>query len=84
MLRSILKHYTGLVVIVVGLLFLSGGFLYDILFAGIPYQDPPPALQQQYAASAATAQTLYIIGIAIVLLGIVINIVQRMRRRSRA
>jgi hypothetical protein len=80
--RPVLQRYAGLLVIVVGLLFLSGGFLYDILFAGIPYQDPPPALQQQYAASAATAQTFYIIGIVIVLLGIVITVVQRMRQRG--
>lgn len=82
MSRPVLQRYAGLLVIVVGLLFLGGGFIYDVLFAGIPYQDPPPALQQQYAANAATAQMLYTFGIVIVLLGIVIAVVQRVRRRS--
>ncbi len=72
----------GLVVIGVGLLFLGGGFLYDVLFAGIPYQDPPPTLQQQYAANAAIAQTLYALGGVIILLGIVISVVQWVRRRG--
>lgn len=82
MLRSVFKRYASLVVIVVGLLLLGGGFIYDVLFAGIPYQDPPPALQQQYAANAATAQMLYTFGIVIVLLGIVLSVVQWVRRRA--
>jgi hypothetical protein len=58
------------------------GFVYDVLFAGIPYQDPTPALQQQYAANAAVAQTLYTLGIWIIVLGALISLVQWIRRRA--
>ena len=82
MLRSVLTRHIGPVVIGVGLLFLGGGFIFDVLFAGIPYQDPPPALQQQYASNAAIAQALYALGGLIILLGLVISIVQWARRRG--
>lgn len=44
-LRALLLALFGL-----GLLVIAAGFLYDLAFAGIPYQDPPAELQAQYEA----------------------------------
>jgi len=45
-----------------GLLTIAAGFLYDLSYAGIPYQDPPPALQQQYEADQNTAACIMTLG----------------------
>jgi len=39
---------TGKYTIAIGLLIIVAGFIYDIMFAGIPYQDPPVELQIKY------------------------------------
>ena len=41
-----------------GLLLFSAGFVYDVLFAGMPYQDPTPALEASYAFHAHIAHVL--------------------------
>jgi hypothetical protein len=48
-----------LLVIVLGCMVLTGGFLYDIMFAGIPLQDPPPELLARYNLHASIAGHLY-------------------------
>jgi hypothetical protein len=40
------------VLLAVGLLVVAVGFAYDIAFAGIPFQDPPPELQRRYDRDA--------------------------------
>jgi len=39
-----MKRHWPLVLIIVGITIIFVGFVYDVLFAGIPYQDPTPAL----------------------------------------
>lgn len=34
------------------------GFVYDLAFAGIPYQDPPPELAAGYAFHSQVASTI--------------------------
>jgi len=34
--------------IILGIMVYLAGFAYDVLFAGIPYQDPTPALSARY------------------------------------
>jgi len=45
----------------IGLVFL--GFVYDVLFAGIPYQDPPPELAARYARQAGIAGFISWLGV---------------------
>ena len=45
----------------VGLVFL--GFVYDVLFAGIPYQDPPPELAAEYDRQARVAGFISWLGV---------------------
>lgn len=61
------------------------GFVYDVLFAGIPYQDPTPELQARYDFHSAVAGLLYKSGGFVVLLGLVaIPFILRRRKRTRA
>lgn len=54
-----------------GMLLVMAGFFYDILFAGIPYQDPTPAMQEQYDFHDFIAGLFYKSGAVIFLIGLV-------------
>lgn len=56
-------------VIGIGFATILGGFMYDILFAGIPYQDPPPDLQARYEADQDTAASIMTLGFYITVPG---------------
>jgi hypothetical protein len=47
-----MKRGWPLLLIVAGLLLMVGGFVYDVMFAGIPYQDPTPEMSARYAFHA--------------------------------
>ena len=47
------------------------GFFYEVLFAGIPYQDPTPELQARYDFHGAVAGWFYKTGGIALLLGVV-------------
>ncbi|TWT14854.1 hypothetical protein [Reyranella sp. CPCC 100927] len=51
----------------VGLVFL--GFVYDVLFAGIPYQDPPPELAAEYDRQARVAELISWLGVPLLVTG---------------
>ena len=70
--------------IVAGFALIALGFVYDIMFAGIPFQDPTPALQAQYASDAAIARMIELCGVCLVGLGLVIVLVRRLRGLGRA
>jgi hypothetical protein len=55
----------------IGILIVISGFVYDVVFAGIPYQDPTPELQARYDFHSAVAGSLYTTGGVVFLLGIV-------------
>ena len=43
----------------IGILIVMSGFVYDVLFAGIPYQDPTPELQARYEFHSCVAGWFY-------------------------
>ena len=45
-----------------GLSILCGGFWYSVVFAGLPYQDPPPELAESYAAQNALGDMIMFTG----------------------
>ena len=53
-----------------GLVIVGAGFIYFILFAGIPYQDPTPDLQANYSFHFAIAALLSKTGGIVFLLGL--------------
>ena len=55
----------------IGVLIVMSGFVYDVMFAGIPYPDPTPELQARYDFHSAVAGSLYTTGGVVFLLGLV-------------
>jgi len=51
-----------ILVLIMGIGIIAIGFIYDVFFAGIPYQDPSPALQKQFEFHSAIASYLHISG----------------------
>jgi len=56
---------------ILGIVILVTGFVYDILFAGIPYQDPTPALQARYDCHSSIAGLFYKTGGIVFVVGLV-------------
>jgi hypothetical protein len=74
------------VLLAVGLLVVASGFVYDVVFAGIPFQDPPPDLQRRYDRDARVAARLESFGGYITLAGgiaIVAGWIVRRPQRAR-
>ena len=57
-------------VVVVGILLIVTGFLYDIIFAGIPYQEPTPIMTQEYNYHQYIANSIKRLGLIVVIIGI--------------
>jgi len=55
-----------------GIFIFAAGFIYDVRFAGIPYQDPTPAMQQHYNHEAHIAFVIEIVGSCIFLFGLLL------------
>jgi hypothetical protein len=71
---------------VVGVALLAVGVGYDVFYVGIPYQDPPPALELKYQEDGRTASRIEGWGGDLILLGlgtvVVTQVVLRMHRPS--
>ena len=63
-LRAIVLPLLGIAIVMVG-------FVYDVLFAGIPYQDPTPELQARHSVHSAVASGLYKTGGIALLAGLI-------------
>lgn len=55
--------------VLLGLAALIGGFCYDVIFAGIPYQDPTPEIEQRYEFHSQAAFYLEMAGALILAIG---------------
>lgn len=76
-----MKSFWTLILIAVGFVLIIAGFVYRVMFAGIPYQDPSPELIARYNLHATIAQTITTSGAIAVLAGIVGGIALRLLRR---
>ena len=56
---------------VCGLCLIISGFVYDVLFAGIPYQDPTPELLATWEFHKGIADIFYRTGGLVLLIGII-------------
>jgi hypothetical protein len=68
--------------IVLGCVVVVAGFFYDVMFAGIPYQDPTPELLAHYSFHASVAGYIYKSGFGIIVLGAILSIIRFGARHS--
>ena len=73
------KRYLPLTLILLGIAILFAGFIYDVLFAGIPYQDPTPALLASYEFHSHIASLIRWSGFGVSIIGGMLILVQRMK-----
>jgi hypothetical protein len=76
-----MKRFWPLLLIAGGVLIVFGGFIYDVMFAGIPYQDPTPELSARYARHAHIASMIRWLGGGAFLIGIVAGIIRRVAQK---
>lgn len=72
-----------------GIVLVLVGFVYDLLFAGLPYQDPTPEIQSRWESHKFVANLFYETGGIIFLLGLfaapfVLKIMMRKAPKSAA
>jgi hypothetical protein len=66
-----------------GLFIVIMGFVYDVLFAGIPYQDPTPELQARYDFHSSIASWIQLSGGILFLVGLIaIPIILKKTKKS--
>lgn len=70
--------------IAAGALIALSGFVYDVLFAGIPYQDPTAELAARYEYHAWIASAILRCGICVFLIGAVAGVVFRIAGKPKA
>jgi hypothetical protein len=78
-----MKRLWPIIIILLGITIIFIGFVYDVLFAGIPYQDPTPALQASYDFHAQIASIIRWSGVGIFLMGGIGGIIKRLGRKER-
>ena len=78
-----MKRFWPLLLIIAGLCLLVGGFLYDVMLAGIPYQDPTPEMSARYARHLRIASVTCWVGLGALLFGGIAGIVRLVIRRFR-
>ena len=78
-----MKRSWPLILITTGLILLVGGFIYDVMFAGIPYQDPTPEMSALYSHHAHIASALGGLGAAVILAGTLAGIIRIIVRSRR-
>ncbi len=61
--------------VLLGAILVVAGFTYDILFAGIPPQDPPPDIAANYIFHARIASQTMRAGLLVLLVGLVAAVV---------
>ena len=78
------RHLKSLSVLGLGLAIAVVGLVYDVMFAGIPYQDPTPEMKAEWQRHSDFAATLQAMGGVIFLVGVLAwPVIWRLARDSR-
>lgn len=77
-----LPRFWPLLLIAAGLFLLLAGFVYFVMFAGIPYQDPPPELAAEYDRHVRVASTIADLGLGASLAGLLAGIILLVARQA--
>ncbi len=72
-----MKRRLPFLLFVFGIILILTGFVYDVLFAGIPYQDPTPAMLANYNLHSQIASIIRWSGVGISIIGGLALIIRR-------
>lgn len=75
------KKRLSLILFIFGIGFIILGFIYEGIFAGIPYQDPTPELFQKYMHYVSVGQNFYNIGLILLIVGMLTILSQWLYKR---
>jgi len=78
-----MKRFWLIVLMGIGITIILLGFVYDVLFAGIPYQDPTPALQASYDFHSRIASIIRWSGTGIFMVGVLVGIIRRLMKKNQ-
>lgn len=78
-----MRRLGPVVLLAAGAALVLGGFLWDVMFAGIPYQDPPPELAADYDRNAGIASALCWVGTGVLASGVLAAAASRAARGRR-
>ena len=78
-----MRRFWPHILIAAGLFLVVVGFIYDVEFAGIPYQDPTPEMSARYAHHAHIASVIRLFGFGVFLFGVIAGIIRLVVRRFR-
>ena len=66
-----------------GILIIIVGFIYDVIFAGIPYQDPTPSMTQKYNFHRTVAESIELIGLVLLLISLVGIVLRKFNKPNK-
>jgi hypothetical protein len=78
-----MRRFWPLIIVAAGLFLILGGFIYDVMFAGIPYQNPTREMLARYNHHLRIASTFQGFGFGIFLFGLLASIIRGAVRRFR-
>lgn len=64
-----MRAFRPTVVILLGAALILSGFFYDVIFAGLPFQDPTPAMQAEWLLHKRIATRIEMAGAVILCAG---------------
>lgn len=70
----LLKRKYLILAFTLGICLIIAGFFYDVIYAGIPFQDPTIAMQKEYLRQQTIAYTIMKSGLAVSLLSIILSL----------
>ncbi len=75
-----MQRYLPVILMMLGGLIILAGFVYDILFAGIPYQDPTESMLANYRHHASLAASIRWSGMTFLCMGACITMCRMLFR----
>jgi hypothetical protein len=77
-----MKRFSPFNLIALGIIVIFAGFVYDVLYAGIPYPDPTPALEASYNFHSQIASIIRWSGMGICGVGGMAMIIRQQATKS--
>lgn len=64
----------------IGLALIIAGFIYEMVFAGVPYQDPTEEMVIRYNRNEFISMTIMQIGLAVLVTGILVKVFSKKKK----